>query len=188
MSRATQSSSINGVEVMALFETIEAIRRTPGLAYFTFRIRNRWLDGGRNCSTINGLYGAGSEDATRPEPNVLYADEPPVLLGSDTAPTAVEYLLHALAACLTSSLVYHASAKGIRIDEVTTRLEGDIDLHGFLGIEPDAPRGLRQIRVAFRVKANVPDDQVRDLVNLATAHSPVFDTVTRAVDIQLRLD
>lgn len=188
MSIGAQTSSMNGVEVVALFETIESIRRTPGLAYFTFRIRNHWIDGGRSRSTINGLNRAGSETATGSEPFALYADEPPVLLGSDTAPTAVEYLLHALAACMTSSLVYHASAKGIRIDEVSTRLEGDIDLHGFLGIEPDAPRGFRQIRVAFRVKANVPDDQVQDIVNLATAFSPVFDTVTRPVDVQIRLE
>src|SRR5688572_6537242 len=113
----------NGIDTARLFETVESIRKSPNLAVFRFRLNNNWLGGGRNRSVIQNFYGAGEEDSTRKKPFVLDADEPAVLLGSDTAPNPVEYLLHALAACVTTSMVYHASAKGIRIAEVESRVE-----------------------------------------------------------------
>ena len=184
---ATAVEPINGVDVGRLFETIDAIQSMPKLAEFTFRLNNEWVDGSRNASTIKSFYGAGQEDATRTEPFLLEADEAPVLLGRDTAPNPVEYLLHALAACMTTSMVYHAAAKGIRIDEVRSRVEGDIDLHGFLGLDPSVPRGYRNIRVVFQVKADVPADQLEEVVALGRAFSPVLDTITRAVNVDVAL-
>lgn len=184
---ATAVEPINGVEVNRLFETIDAIKSMPTLAQFTFRVNNEWVDGSRNASTIKSFYGAGQEDATRTEPFLLEADEAPVLLGRDTAPNPVEYLLHALAACMTTSMVYHASAKGIRLEEVRSRVEGDIDLHGFLGLDPSVPRGYRNIRVVFQVKADAPAEQLEEIVALGRTFSPVFDTITRAVNVDVAL-
>lgn len=188
MEQTNGTTMINGVAVDKLFETIDAIKQMPNLAEFTFRLSNQWIDAGFNRSTIKTFYGAGQEDQTRVEPFILDADEPVVLLGKDTAANPVEYLLHALAACMTTSLVYHAAAKGIRIEEVTSRFEGDIDLRGFLNLDPDIPRGYRNIRVVFRIKADVPDDQLQDVVNLAPTFSPVFDTLTRAVNVEVALE
>jgi uncharacterized OsmC-like protein len=185
---ATEAGRVNGVEVEKLFETIEAIKQKPTLAEFTFRLSNEWLDGGHNRSIVSTYYGAGQEHDSRREPFVLDADEPPVLLGSDAAANPVEYLLHALAACVTTSLVYHAAAKGIRLEEVSTRLEGDIDLHGFLGLDPEVPRGYKNIRIAFRIKADVPDEQLEELCQLGPTFSPVFDTITRAVTVDVMLE
>lgn len=182
---AISAEPINGVEVSRLFETIEAVKSSPAIAEFTFRASNEWIDGSRNQSTIKSFYGAGQEDATRTEPFVLVADEAPVLLGRDTAPNPVEYLLHALAACMTTSMVYHASAKGIRIEEVKSRIEGDIDLHGFLGLDPTVPPGYRNIRVVFQVKADVPAEELEEIVALGRTFSPVFDTITRAVNVDV---
>jgi uncharacterized OsmC-like protein len=173
---------VNGVDVGELFQTIDAIKATPGIAAFKFRINNQWLDGGHNRSTCHGFYGAQSE-VQHAAPFVLDADEPPLLLGQDRGANPVEYLLHALAACVTSSLVYHAAAKGIRIEEVESSLEGNIDLRGFLGLDPNVRRGYRDIRMKFRVKADVPDDQLEELVRTGERFSPVFDSITNGVPV-----
>jgi uncharacterized OsmC-like protein len=170
-----------------LFETIDTIKQIPRLADFKFRLHNRWINGGLNRSTIKNFYGAG-KDNQREEPFVLDADEPPVLLGQDAAPNPVEYLLHALVACVTTALVYHAAAKGIRLEEVESRAEGEIDLHGFLGLDDNVPRGYKNIRIKFRIKADVPDEQLEELCRLGPTYSPVFDSITRAVNVEVGLD
>jgi uncharacterized OsmC-like protein len=178
---------VNGVEVDKLFETIDAIKTAPNLADFTFRVSNKWLGSSHNRSTINGFYGAGQEHASRSEPFVLDSDEPPILLGTDLAPNAGEYLLHALAACVTSALVYHAAARGIRLEQVSTRIEGDVDLRGFLGLDDRVPPGFQRIRITFRLEADVPDDQLEALCELGPRFSPVFDTITRGVNVEVKL-
>ena len=113
---------------------------------------------------MNKFNGAG-EEKSRPKPFVLAGDEPPILLGKDAAANPVEHLLHALAACLTTSMVYHAAAREIRIEEVESSLEGDLDLHGFLDLDRNVRRGYQGIRVAFKMKADVSDEQLQAIVN-----------------------
>ena len=187
MQEMAVSTKLNGVDVDRLFETIEAIKQTPRLADFKFRLHNRWISGGLNRSTIKNFYGAGV-DNQRDKPFILDADEPPVLLGQDSAPNPVEYLLHALVACVTSALVYHAAAKGIKLQEVETRAEGVIDLHGFLGLDDDVRRGYKNIQIKFRIKADVPDEQLEELCRLGPTYSPVFDSITRGVNVEVGLD
>ena len=187
MQNMAVSTKMNGVDVDRLFETIDAIKQLPRLADFKFRLSNRWINGGLNRSTIQNFYGAG-KDNQRHEPFVLDADEPPVLLGEDTAPNPVEYLLHALVACVTTSLVYHAAAKGIKLQEVETTAEGGIDLHGFLGLDENVRRGYKNIKIKFRIKADVPDEQLEELCRLGPTYSPVFDSVSRGVNIEVGLD
>ena len=179
---------VNGVDVDKLFETIGSLREMPGLADFRFRLQNRWMRGGHNQSTIKNVYGVGQEQPARAEPFVLDADEPPLLLGTDKGPNPVEYLLHALTACVTTSLVYHAAAKGVRIEELESRTEGDIDLRGFLGIDDSVPRGYKNIRIKFKVKADVPEEKLEEICKLGPTYSPVFDTVTRAVKVDVSLE
>ena len=187
MQEMAMITKLNGVDVSRLFETIAAIKETPHLADFKFRLRNRWINGGLNRSTIKNFYGAGV-DNQRHEPFILEADEPPVLLGQDSAPNPVEYLLHALVACVTSSLVYHAAAKGIKLEEVESRVEGEIDLHGFLGLDDSVRRGYKNIAIKFRIKADVPDEQLEELCRLGPTYSPVFDSITRGVNVEVGLD
>jgi len=183
----TQSLStiVNGVNVETLFATIDSIKASPAIAKFKFRIQNQWQEAGRNTTTVNAFYGAGHE-LPRAERFVLRADEPAILLGADTAANPVEYLLHALAACLTTSMVYHAAARDIQIDEVESSLEGDLDLHGFLELDKKIRQGYQGIRVNFKIKANVPDEQLQELVELGTEHSPVFDSLTNGVPISVK--
>jgi uncharacterized OsmC-like protein len=187
MSTQKIKTTVNGVDVEKLFETIGAIKETPGLAKFRFKVDNQWIDGGHNRTTVKNFYGAGQDNAHE-KTFVFDADEPPLLLGLDRGANPVEALLHALAGCVTSALIYHAAAKGIEIEEVESSLEGDIDLHGFLGIDPDCPRGYQEIRFNFRIKGDFTDEQLEELRALGPTYSPVFDTITRAVPIKVTAD
>lgn len=176
------STLVNGIAVDDLFSTIEAVKAIPSIAKFTFRIRNQWETGSRNRSTVATFTGVNQE-LSHPKPFTLEADEPAVLLGKDMAANPVEYLLHALASCLTTSMVYHAAARGIAIEEVESSLEGDLDLRGFLGLAPSVRKGYQQIRLKLRIKADVTDQELRELTSLGPNFSPVFDSITKGVPI-----
>ena len=177
----------NGVNVDELFNTIDAVKKSPVIAKFRFRANNEWFDGGHNRTTIKDFYGIQKEH--RHEATFkLDADEPPLLLGTGKGPNPVEYLLTALAACVTTSLVYHAAAKGIVLKSVESRLEGDIDLRGFLGISKEVRKGYQEIRMYFKIDADVPDEELQELVQLGPSYSPVFDSITNGVPVKVELD
>jgi uncharacterized OsmC-like protein len=177
-------NTVNGVAVNHLFKTVDAIKATPSIAKFKFRIHNQWEDAGHNRSIAGAFYGAGQEQS-RHQPFVLEADEPVVLLGKDSAANPVEHLLHALASCLTTSMVYHAAARGIHIEEVESCLEGDLDLHGFLELDKKVRNGYQGIRVHFKIKADVPEAKLQEICQLGPGHSPVFDSLTNGVPVSV---
>ena len=179
----TEQKIVNGVNVDQLFGTINAITETPSLANFNFRASNRWINGSHNQTTIKDFYGAGQEDTSRQKAFVLDNGEPAALLGHDEGANPVEFVLHALAGCLTTSLVFHAAAQGIQLDEVESQLEGDVDLRGFLGLAKDVRNGYKNIRITFRIKADVPKEKLQELCQLAQQRSPVFDIVTNQVPV-----
>jgi uncharacterized OsmC-like protein len=181
------SKTVNGVPVDDLLKTVDAIKTTPSIAKFKFRIRNQWVDAARNRSIADTMYGAG-EELSRARPFVFEADEPPVLLGTDTAANPAEYLLHALAACLTTSMVYHAAARGIHIEEVESAFEGDIDLHGFLELDEKVRNGFQGIRVNVKIKADVPDEQLQEIGQLGPRYSPVFDSLANGVPVSVNTE
>lgn len=180
------TTTVNGVDLDRLLGTIEHIAAEPALARFQFRARNRWVDGGHNRTTIKEFYGAGQEDASRAEPFVLDADEPPVLLGENKAPNAGEYVLHALAACLTGTIVYHAAARGIVLDGLECTVEGDVDLQGFLGLDERIRPGYEEVRVSFAAAGDFDDDQLAELARL-TSYSPVRDIVSNPVPVRVEV-
>ena len=178
---------VNGVDVSQLFATIDAIKGTPDIAKFKFRARNEWINGGHNRTTITDFYGA-REDHPHEQPFVLDEDEHQVLLGEDQGPNPVEYLLAGLIGCLTSSLVYHAAARGITIRGIRSRLEGDIDLRGFLGLSPDVKVGYENIRVYFKIDADLSEAQKEELIQMAQKYSPVFNTVANPTPVSVNLE
>jgi uncharacterized OsmC-like protein len=153
MATEIKTDSVNGIDLSVLTETVNAIRKDPELGKCRFRARNKWVEGNQNCTMVSDFYGAKSEQRHRQEFE-MHADEPPILAGRDSAANPAEHLLHALASCMTTSLVAHAAVKGIRIEEMESELEGDIDLNGFLGLNPDAPKGYTDIRMKVRVKTD----------------------------------
>lgn len=184
MSQTVINETINGVNTGRMGATVQAVQQDPALATFRFRTSNTWINGGHNRSIIKSFYGAGTEDTIRTEPFVVGAAEPPVLLGGDEAPNPAEYVLHALAACLTTSLVYHAAARGIRIESLESQLEGDLDLRGFLGLSDDVRTGFQQIRAKFTVKSDASKKQLEEL----TKFSPVYDTITNPVPVAISIN
>jgi len=180
-------SSLNGVNVDQLFGNINAIKDAPVLGKFKFRANNKWINGGHNQTTIDNFHGIQQEH-DHADPFKLDADEPPLLLGEDIGPNPVEYALTALAACVTTALVYHAAARGIKLNAVESRLEGDIDLRGFLGISDDVRRGYENIRIYYKIDADVPDEELEELIQMGTKYSPVFDTITNPVTVTAHLD
>jgi uncharacterized OsmC-like protein len=175
----------NGVDTSVLFATLDAVKQQPELAKFQFRARNIWLGGAHNRSTIKDFYGAGQEDTSRQREFVIDAGEPAVLVGTDTGPNPAETLLHALAACLTTSLVYVASARGVRLTRVESTLEGDMDLRGALGLSDEVRNGFDQLRVTFKVEGDASPDELSKLVQRAQQRSAVFDIVSHGVPISV---
>ena len=187
MAQQSEPRITNGVNVDELFGTINAVKDTPVIAKFKFRAKNKWIFAGLNRTTINDFHGT-NQDLSHKEPFVLDADEPPLLLGDDKGPNPVEYALTALAACVTTSLVYHAAAKGIQVDEVESRLEGDIDLQGFLGISDSVRRGYERIRMYFKIEGDLSDEEKEYLIQMGAKYSPVFDTFSNPVPVSVELD
>ncbi len=179
----TMETNRNGVDTAQLFATLDAVNADPPLAQFQFRARNRWIAGAHNRSTIRDFFAANQEDTSRAAEFVLDAGEPAILLGSDTGPNPAEYLLHALAACLTTSLVYVAAARGVRLTEVESTLEGDMDVRGALGLSDEYRNGFERIRVSFRVAGDAPEERLREVVARAQQRSAVFDMVTNGVPV-----
>ena len=183
MTTTTEETIRNGVDTAKLFGTLDAIKADPSLATFQFRARNRWIDGAHNRTTIRDFYAANQEDTSRAEAFTLDAGEPAILIGTDTGPNPAEALLHALAACLTTSLVYVAAARGVRLTHVESVLEGDMDVQGALGLSDDYRNGFEQIRVSFRIAGDAPEEKLQELVARAQQRSAVFDMVTNGVPV-----
>ena len=174
----------NGIDMDVLWKTINAVKNEPVLGKSKFRIHNRWIEGGYNKTTVSNFYGTGQENSHK-QTFVLDADEPEVLAGEDLASNPIEQLLHSLAACLTTSMVYHAATRGIEIEELESHLEGELDLQGFMGLSPDVRKGYQNIRVTFKVKTDSENiEKLRELAEF----SPVFDVVRHGTSVDLKVE
>jgi uncharacterized OsmC-like protein len=188
MTQATMTppTKRNGVDVPTLFATLDAVKAQPAAAQFQFRASNRWVSGTHSRSLIKGYFGAGQEhEHNGGEGFVLDGDHPPVLVGGDQGPTPVEFLLHALAACLTAGLVNVASARKIDLTEVESTVEGDIDLNGILGLSDEVRNGYQGIRIRFKIKGDAPEDKLRELLEQSRSRSAVYDSITNGVPVEV---
>jgi uncharacterized OsmC-like protein len=176
---------MNGLNVQSVFDTVDTIKSDRSLARFQFRAKNKWIDGGENRSTIRDFYGVGREDDSRRTAFEFINGEPPVLLGNNEGANPVEFLLHALAGCVTTTFVLHATARGIEIDELATEMEGDLDVRGLLGLDESVSPGYEQIRIRMKVKAKCSEKELDDLLQYTQQHSPVCNTVCRPVPVMI---
>ncbi|MDH3999017.1 MAG: OsmC family protein [Desulfuromonadales bacterium] len=183
----TSTDMINGVDVARLNDTITAIKHDPEIALFRFRATNRWDNGGHNTTTIHDFYGA-KQTISHAHDFHIDADEPSLLLGSDMGANPVEIVLTALAGCLTTTLVYHAAARGITIRGVESELEGELDLRGFLGLSDEVRNGYKSLCVNMRVDADASRDTLEELVTIAKGLSPVADIISNPVEVLVKLD
>lgn len=189
MSAPTQSAigNKNGVNVDQLVDTINLVKGNPPLAEFKFRAHTDWINGGHSRTRIKSFYGAGSEDNSRAAPFILEGDEPPVLLGANAGANAVEAVLHALASCLAVGFAYNAAALGIEIEKLEFDLEGDLDLHGFLGLSDQVRPGYKSIRLSCRVQSDAPPEKLQALWAHVEKTSPVLDIIRNPVPVSIEL-
>jgi uncharacterized OsmC-like protein len=188
MTTTTQARPpLNGVDVPTLFATIDAVKAQPEAARFQFRAVNRWVSGTHSRTTIHGFFGVGEEQSHQRE-YVHDADHPQVLVGTDNAPSPVEFLLHGLAACLTAGIGNVAAARGIELHAVESHLEGDIDLRGLLGLSDEVRNGYQRIRARFRITGDAPPEKLRAIVEQSRARSAVFDIVTNGVPVEIDVE
>jgi uncharacterized OsmC-like protein len=180
-----QTQTMNGLNLEQMTQTVQALTDDPGLAHFEFRARNTWISGGENRSKIKDFYGAGQEDTSRAQGWEFTNGEPPVLLGDNEGANPVEFLLHALAGCVTTTTVLHAAARGITIERLSTELEGSIDLQGLLGLDEEVSAGYRNITIRMDIEADCSDEELDDLLAFAQGHSPVCNTVCRPVPVTI---
>src|SRR5262247_1833049 len=179
---AVNESSRNGVDTVTLFATLDAVKAHPEAATFQFRADNEWLTGTHSRSTIHGFFGVG-EERTHERTFTFDADHPAILVAHDNGPTPVEYVLHALATCLTAGLANIAAARNIRLTRVHSSITGDIDLTGILGLNPQVRNGYERISVRFVIKGDAPADKLRELVEQSRARSAVYDVITNRVPV-----
>jgi uncharacterized OsmC-like protein len=177
----------NGVDVDRLVATVGAVQSDPSVAQFTFRARSSWETGGRNRGDIREFEHMGVTTTDRPQAFELIGDEPPVLLGANTGPNAVELCLQALAFCYGVGFIYNAAAKGIEVEELRYEVEGDLDLHRFLGL--GGPRaGFSAIRATGWVRSpNATKEQLEELCQYVQDTSPVRDILANATPVSTDL-
>jgi uncharacterized OsmC-like protein len=177
----------NGVDTATLFATLDAVKQAPEAASFQFRAHNQWVSGTHSRGTIADYFGAG-EERTHERTFVFDADHPAVLVGQDHGPTPVEFVLHALAACLTAGLANIAAARRVKLTEVRSTVIGDIDLNGILGLNPEVRNGYEQITVRFTIKGDAPAEKLRELLEQSRARSAVYDVITNQVPVTIEVD
>lgn len=187
MSMTNTPSTRNGVDTETLFATLEAVKQAPAAAKFQFRAHNQWIGGTHSRSSISDFFGVGEERGH--EMTFVYdADHPAVLVGKDQGPTPVEFLLHALASCLTAGLANIAAARKVTLTEVRSTVSGDIDLNGILGLDPDVRNGYEQITVKFVVKGDAPAEVLREIVEQSRRRSAAYDVLTNGVPVAIDVE
>lgn len=184
MATQTTINKVNGIDLNTLKNTIDNIKKDPELAKCKFHINNKWINANHNRSLIRSFYGA-KQEMQHKQTFEIDADEPPILAGNDMAPNPVEHLLNALASCVTTSLVAHAAVRGIKLEEVESEIEGDIDLQGFLGLSENTPKGYTDIRVKFKIKT---DEKDTDKLKTLAQFSPVYNTIINGAKVDIQIE
>ena len=175
---------LNGVDTPTLFGTLDVVKGQPELAKFQFRARNRWKSGTLSETTIDTFSGAGGEH-THKTTFTLGGDHPGVLVGEDRAPLPIEFLLHALATCITGGIANIAAARGVALSEVESHIEGDINLLGIFGMAKDVRNGYQGIRATFSIKGDASPEKLQEIVEQSRARSAVFDVLTNGVPVSM---
>ncbi len=174
----------NGVNTPVLMATINAVKDTPALAQFRFRASSKWVDGTLSETRIESFSGAGGEH-THKSVFRFDADHPTVLVGQDRGAVPVEFLLVGLASCITAGIGNIAAARGVTLTSVESRIEGDIDLQGILGISDRVRNGYQKLRITFDIKGDAPAQKLREIVEQSRARSAVYDTLTNGMSIDV---
>lgn len=187
MTTTAPENVINGVDRDVLFGALDTVAGMPELAKFEFRARNEWVSGTHSTSVIDDFYGLGDEQ-THTVPRNYDADHPTQFGATDAGPTPVEFLLHALAACITAGIGNIAAARKVKLDRVSSTVKGAIDLQGILGLSDEVRNGYSGIEISFDIEGEGDVETLKSVVEQGVARSAVYDVFTNGVPVSVNIN
>ncbi len=176
----------NGVNVEALLGARQALTEARPAAQFTFVATNEWINGTHSRSTVDGFTGLGADQRHRTAHSVE-TDHPEIFASADNGPTPPEMVLMGLAGCLTAGVASVAQNRGIQLRSVSATVEGNVDIAGILGIDPDVRNGFGDITVRYEIDANATREELQAVVAQSQKRSAVFDIVTNPTSVVVEL-
>jgi uncharacterized OsmC-like protein len=186
MSETTNTVN-NGVNVEALLGAREALSEAPEAARFNWRANCTWVKGTHSSISIEKFFGLGEEQSHR-QVYTFDADHPQIFASEDNGITPPEYILVALASCLTAGVASVAQNRDIQLRSVTATVEADMDIQGILGIDADVRNGYSNINVHFKIDADASEEDIAALVAQSQKRSAVFDNVTNPTNVNVRVN
>ena len=177
----------NGVNVEALLGARAALTEAPAAAQFQWRATTEWQNGTHSRSTVERFFGLGEEQSHRSR-YTFEADHPEIFASEDNGITPVEYILVALASCLTAGIAAVAQNRDIQLRSVAASIEGAMDVRGILGVDSDVRNGFSNIKVTYRIDADASPDEIRALVAQSQKRSAVYDIITNPTNVTVQVD
>ena len=177
----------NGVNVGFLLQAREIFSGQPAAADFKWRVSNTWVNGTHSQSTVENFFGLGEEQSHHTK-FTFDGDHPAVFQAEDQGPTPVELLLVSLAGCLTAGVAAVAQNREIQLRSVTAAIEGDMDVRGILGVDPEVRNGFSQIRVTYKIDADASPDDLKALVAQSQKRSAVYDVITNPTSVVVNVE
>ena len=177
----------NGVNVEALLGAREALSGAPEGAQFTWKATSKWVNGTHSESTVQGFYGLGGDQSHRTEYH-YDLDHPEIFASEDNGATPVEYVLVALASCLTAGVAAVAQNREIQLRSVSATIEGGMDVRGILGMDSDVRNGFSDIKVSYKIDADASPDDIKALVAQSQKRSAVYDIITNPTNISVEVN
>ena len=169
---------VNGLDLAALGEMVEAIEKDPAQAKASFEVATRWAGQTRSETVVEGFTLGGKRYDRQ---HRIVADEPCELLGTDSAPNPQELLMAAFNACIMVGYVAGAATKGVRLDSVEIRTRGTLDLRGFLGLSDQVAPGYEAIDYDVRIRGDGTAEQFEEIHQTVMKTSPNYFTVSRPI-------
>ena len=182
----TDSPVDNGVNVQALLGAREALSATPEAAEFTWRASCTWRNGTHSRSTVTSFSGLGAEQEHRTTYE-FDVDHPECFASEDNGATPVEYVLVGLAGCLTAGIASVAQLRGIQLHSITATIEGEMDILGILGADPETRNGFEGITIRFTIDADGSRADLEALIAQSQKRSAVFDIVANPTNVLVEL-
>ena len=176
----------NGVNVQALLDAREALKEAPDATKFTWRASCKWVNGTYSEAKVSNFFGLGEEQSHKTE-TTFEADHPEIFASEDRGITPIEYLLVGLASCLTAGIASVAQNRGIQLRSVESKLEGEMDIQGILGMDSDVRNGYDDIKVVFNIDADASQEDIEAIVAQSQKRSAVYDALTNPVNVTVEV-
>ena len=184
------NSRINGVNPQQLGGLLNTLKEHPDASEARFYVKTEWTcqdegdSGGFYVRSSCKDFQLGDQTIQRNNTYTMVFDFPPEFSGEGKGPTVCETCMSSLGACITQTIVAHATARGINIDSVTIDLEGNVDLQGFTGLSTDTRPGAQGFQLNVNIKSSTASkEQISRLYEIGKRYSPAFDTLTNGTSV-----